>query len=339
MNKRKQVFMEGGRVVDTRMHLMVVSPPGYSKTFWLDQFIEGEYSIVGKTIQTHFEEVMTEAGWSGTIKFRDGVPYELPGAAREYMYGIIGSEEFSALTEMMQAQHSKTLATQLLTSLDKGKVRKRLGGMKIEYDTYATLWAGCQPARLNLTSGLGRRIVFLEFLPTLQDKETIKRARREAKNIRPNIMRLQLIHKKLNELKVKINNIEKVTFDDSVFSFFDSMKVPHIEEILYERVLLGYTLMTESLSENVTVRLDSTSRKLITQEHVWRRSIQRGPEFAEVVLILKEHDNKMPLPALKDELLMFGKDWEASSSILRSMCKMNIISIRGQVVELLERKK
>jgi len=337
VNKAKQIYFEAGKVVDTRLHLLMVAPPGFSKTFWLDQFLEGEYSILGKEIDCHFEEVMTEAGWSGTIKFQNGTPYELPGAAKEYMYSIIGTEEFSALTEMMQQMHSRTLATQLLTSLDKGVVRKRIGGVKIDYQTYVTLWAGCQITRLHLTSGLGRRIFFLEFIPSKEDKKLLTQKRREAKHVRANIGRLREIRMKLKELKQKIARIEKVTFEDAVHSLFDKMKLPHFEEILYERLILGNAIMTSNLSSNVTAFVDARIKDMCERERKWRQSIQRGPEIKELLTLINEYGGKVDVETLKDDLLTYGKDWTMSTDLLFRMSRAKLIKLSDTHVELVKR--
>lgn len=88
----------------------MLAPPGFSKTFWLEQFLRGIQAILkGSSIDIGFEGAMTEAGFVGTTKFVDGERRIIRGCAKVFCDAIVGIEEFSALTEMMKAQYSKQL--------------------------------------------------------------------------------------------------------------------------------------------------------------------------------------------------------------------------------------
>ena len=115
MNQEKKIYWRGALVPNTRLHIMFVSPPGFSGTFWLEQFIRESTALIRDcNIDTAFEGSMTEAGFVGTVKFVDGSPQITAGAAQMFNKSILGIEEFSAITTMMSQQHSRLLDSAML---------------------------------------------------------------------------------------------------------------------------------------------------------------------------------------------------------------------------------
>ena len=334
-NKKNFVYFESGRVPDLRLHIMMVAPPGFSKTFWLEQYLDGVQAILKDSgIDIGFEGIMSEAGFVGTIRFVDGEPIIVQGMAKLYDKAIVGIEEFSALTEMMKQQHAKLLDSALLGALDSGRVRKRLAAGDVKYETNLTLWCGTQPARFDLTSGLGRRFLFLEFIPTRTDFQLLKIARRRSKNIAFNPIRTQRIRGEIKRLLKEVEKIKKVEFDPKVFKFFDKLEIIHYEEMLMERLLIGYHIMRGRFGKTLTVTLDDIAKQLVIRAKRFRDSIRRGSEFSEVLQILREHGGKMYLTDLKERLLYYGKDWSQSTQIIQEMLRMRAIRLRGEYVEL-----
>ncbi|GAH74472.1 unnamed protein product, partial [marine sediment metagenome] len=129
--------------------------------------------LLNSGIDNTMENMMTGAGFVGTTKFKDGEKVKELGLAEERPAAIIGIEEFSAVTNMFKATHSGELDTALLGALDSGYCYKRLASGPIKYQTFVTLQTGVQPARFNLSSGLGRRLLFIEFIPTRKDWNTL----------------------------------------------------------------------------------------------------------------------------------------------------------------------
>ena len=67
-NRSYNIYTRSGRTVNTRIHIAFVAPPGFSKTYYLEQFLESKNSILGvKPIKTVFQQRMTEASAFGTI--------------------------------------------------------------------------------------------------------------------------------------------------------------------------------------------------------------------------------------------------------------------------------
>jgi len=164
-NKKDNIHLESGLMKDKRLHVMFVAPPGFSKSFWIKQFLKGDTCLYANTsLKKGFQGLMTEAGWVGTIKFITNAEgetesKEFRGAAWRYRDGIIGIEEFSVLSDYFEGR-SGALDNAILTSLDDGSCYKSLAAGEMKYETNVSVFGGTQPTRFNLSSGLGRRFLF-----------------------------------------------------------------------------------------------------------------------------------------------------------------------------------
>ncbi|MBU0792030.1 MAG: hypothetical protein KKC55_16400, partial [Gammaproteobacteria bacterium] len=209
VNKEKQFYLESGAVPDLRLQIFLVSPPGYMKSFFLKILLDGPTSVFGGSIiNTAFQGSMTEAGFVGTVKFgADDEPTTHYGAAYEYSHHIVGIEEFNALTNAMKQEHSSNLDNALLTALDSGMLVKRLGPGEISYSTNVTLFSGSQPARFDLSSGLGRRFLFIYFIPSKEEKELIRAGRRRGKGVRGKPEILLRAQREVEEIDERVKNI------------------------------------------------------------------------------------------------------------------------------------
>ena len=216
-NRREEVYFEAREVPSLRMHILFVAPPGWSKSFYMKQFLQGKYAIFrGTGLNYGFESTLTEAGFVGTIRYEMGEILIIDGAAKIYSDGIIGIDEFSAITKALQQQHSTLLDTQLLAALDHGLVCKRLGAGKIEYETQLTLWAGIQPMRFDLTSGMGRRFIYLAFFPTKDEADTLLQSWWKSKNVRPDVRHLEKIRHRIRQFMKDIRQVRQLDFTDKV---------------------------------------------------------------------------------------------------------------------------
>jgi len=333
-NKNHRILFEHGLVMDTRMHIFFVAPPGFSKTFWLRKMLDPKYGLIaGGPFKTGFEQYMTEAGWTGSIVPVNGGWIESPGVAYDYRSGIVGVEEFSALVTAMRQKHSAALDTALLASLDSGMVRKRLRGGKICYETNVTLWAATQPARFDLSSGMGRRFMFILFLPSSRDTELIKQARRRGKYVEPPDSSLYVYRAELKEKFYKLDNLKQIVFLPEVYQLFDELQILHFEEALAERLLIGYHVMKEDIGKELYIRVDPEAKRLVRLAFMWRDQIRRGTELAQVISILREHNGKMPLEQLREKLLDYGMDYVKSTNLIYMLCRDQVLRLRdGEVM-------
>ena len=163
-NKSHHIYVVNRRTPDTRLHVLMCAPPGAEKTFWQEQFLRGDQALLHNSdLDVGFMGTITEAGFVGTIKFEAGEKKEFMGICKTRETAIIGSEEFSAVTESMKAEYAKTLDSAMLGALDSGWVYKNLGAGELNYQTGLTLWAATQPARFDLRGGMGRRFLFISL--------------------------------------------------------------------------------------------------------------------------------------------------------------------------------
>jgi len=334
-NQKAPLWLEAGRIADSRLHIMFVSPPGFSKSFWLEQFMRGAQSLLdGSTIDYVMEGAMTEAGFIGTTRSNKGTIIETPGLAEEHSNAIIGIEEFSALSHLMQTQYSSLLDTALLNALDSGWCYKRLAAGSIKYKTNLTLWCGTQPARFDLSSGLGRRFLFLQLIPTQRDFDLIRSRRREAKGIQYNVHRMDLIKLGLRAKIRAVGDLETLEWSPRIYQLFDRLKIVHYEEALFEKLILGYNVMSKTFDRKLRVDLDETLESMVRQEIYWRDQIRKGSEYAEVLVILRDAGGSLPLKTLRDRLVYFGLDMRQSTELVRSMIALRLLKMKNGVVSL-----
>lgn len=325
-NKKNHIYFLGRRIPDLRNHIMFVAPPGGEKTFWQEQYLRGAQALLKDSgTEGVMKGAMTEAGFVGTKRFDGGKAQEIPGICRTHGYSIVGVEEFSAIADMLRQEHSKALDPALLGALDAGWVYKDLAAGPISYETFLTLWVGTQPARFDLRGGMARRFLFIYFIPSKADLRELKLARRRAKNKRFNPIQTDRIRAELKKLKQDIQQIQKITFDDSVYKLYDQYKFLHWEEQLYDHLIMGYHIMRGKFDNELYVGLDEEIQRTLLEEAHFRDTIRRGSEFAEVLLILRDHQGSMGLFQLKDELLSFGLDWRQSRDLISEMIRMRAL--------------
>jgi hypothetical protein len=261
------------------------------------------------------------------VKVVNGDPIEVKGAAFDHRTAILGVDEFAALTNAMKQEHSTNLDSAMLTALDSGYLVKRLALGKIEYLTDLTLFTGSQPSRFNLTSGLGRRFIFEYFIPTKAESEEIKIARREAKNSFPDTSTLCAVRNNLKKIVDTIPLIESIELDKSVYDKLDRLDVPHFEEMLYERVAIGYAIAIQNGGDKkLRVAIDPDLGKLFEQIYGWRMEIKKGAEVSEVFSVIREMD-MCTLSSVKQRLTDFGLEYTQSTNLIELLARQGRIKI------------
>ncbi len=334
-NQKAKIYWEGSRLPSMRLHLLFVAPPGFMKTYYLEQMLRGKYCILGNTVPKTFEAVLTEAGLIGTISSMDDNVWVESGLAKDYATGIVGVDEFSAITQMLKTTHSGQLDVQLLSVLDSGWAYKRLAHGKLEYQTQFTLWAGVQPARYDLTSGLGRRLCFLLFLPTKKEADELLEAWAGARGIRPNVEQIEELWRKLKQVKQEIQEVETVEFDPKLLQVYKHMGIFPYEGALYDRIVLGYQLLRNP-GKRVYVSIDdSMIKSLVNREVAWRRQVSVGSEFKQVLNILQGLGGSAKRSVLLQDCLMLGWDLEKFNQVLNTMQRYKLIQFDNQEVRLI----
>lgn len=327
-NQRREFFFEQGRVANLRIHIFFCSPPGYMKTLLLQKMLLGGLSVFGNSaVKTNFEGAMTEAAFTGTVRMgQNGQVATEFGAAHEHRESILGIDEFAILTNAMKMEHSINLDNVMLTALDSGYLVKRLALGKIQYLTQLTLWTGSQPARFDLTSGLGRRFLFMYFIPVKNERFEIKMARRHGKNIYPSSQTMGQMKRAISTVVDKCKGIQKIEFDEKIYTAIDKLNIPHFEEILYERLALGFCLATrEKFDATFKVKMYPQLYIMFNRANEWRKDIKKGTEYSQIIKIIKDM-GMCPLTDIKVELGNFGFTYKSATAALNSLHKLGLIS-------------
>lgn len=338
VNHAQKMEITSGDVADLRLHLIFCAPPGFSKTYWLNQFMRGQHAILANTgIDVTMEASVTGAGFVGTKKFVDGQSEHVMGLAELHSTAIIGIEEFSAVTSMFKASHSGELDNALLLALDSGYVQKRLAAGPIKYRTFITLQTGSQPARFDLSSGLGRRFLIIEFMPTSKDFRILTLARRRARGRRFNPIRLGRIRTELRSLRDKLLNIREIEIDENFYTYMDDCGIKHVEEVLHERFLVGLNVMRGNFKDKGTVmfaEMDSVAKGLLDAEMGWRFNIKRGSDLSQVISIVQDFGGLVEVDDVRMRLLDYGMDFRQAAALIDSMVGMRLIKRKGSKVYL-----
>jgi len=165
---------------DTRIHLMLRGAKGSGKSILIQMFLGEGTGLLHSANQDLGQGMrsmlgpnsVTEAGMFGSVD-EDGNILGRP-LAREMCGGFLGFEEFSSMSDASKKEHSLDMKNQLLTSLDNGRVQKALRAGWVNYTTRYTIWAGTQPARFELESGLDRRFFIIDIEMTPEKERLYK---------------------------------------------------------------------------------------------------------------------------------------------------------------------
>lgn len=328
-NQKRKYYYEHDRIPDMRLHIIMVAPPGFSKSFFLKQLLSDIYGLFSNLgLPVAFEGRCTEAGLIGTIT--NGV-HQI-GLAEEYATGIVGIEEFSAITFAMKQEHSLTLEPALNQALEGGHVTKRLAKGKIEYQTYFTLWAGTQISRFDVSSGLGRRFLFVYWVPSDSDFQTLIDAVWSGVNVRLPPQKLQSFHATAAQFLKDLVNLKRVHFSDKLKVLLSSR--PHYEHLIFRKLALGYNLLVKDLSKTreLEVELDNTLTELIKTAVSWRVQLLADAEGWQVITLLQTHGGKMKWSDLAVSLLRYGLSYSNSSALIkRLLASRTLIYSNGEV--------
>lgn len=315
-NFKREFFIEHGRLANTRMHIFFCAPPGYTKSLILQRLIQGKAAAYAESgVNINFEGSMTEAAFTGTVRVVESEIQAVFGAAHEHRESILGIDEFASLTNAMKMDHSINLDNAMLTALDSGYLIKRLALGKIQYVTQLTLWTGSQPARFDLTSGLGRRFFFIYWIPSSKEEGVIKTARREAKNVYPKLELKKEINRNISKMKSKLKRVKKVVFADKIYRILDNFKIPHFEEPLYERLAMGYAIARDQLDKKLYVDVDTILSGMFAMEKNWRDEIKTGAELTEVLKVCKDLE-PISVTELKKKLADFGMTYQRATVVI-----------------------
>ncbi len=290
-HREKPILTEGDLPMDVRLHIFMVTIPGFGKTYTINQFGGKANGLLKDTdIETGKIASITSSGMVGSIKSTpDGNTVVNRGVLQRKANAILMSDEFSNVTTGAKTAHSLNLIDDLLTALDTGEMNKDQSGGALEYDTWSTVWGATQTGRFDLKSGLIRRFVFVVYMPDAGDVYKLRMMRRESKNLKTNLQKLLEFKLGLNARKKEIEeNLKEVVFTEEFYDWINEFYSMHYEDALYERIILGYWLMkSHSIGEKLVLTLNDEVKGIMLKQMDDRLRIQKGVQKVRIMDAIK----------------------------------------------------
>ena len=333
---KKPIYTPMSQVADTRLHILMRGKKGSGKSILINLFLsEGTgllYNKNGAEIGMAFRtdiapNSITEAGMFGSVN-DEGEVMGRP-LAREMCGGFLGFEEFSSLTEASRKEHSVDMTNQLLTSTDNGRVKKAMRAGWVEYTTRYTLWAGTQPGRFELESGLDRRFFIIDIEMSAEKEMQYKKAQaRQASMDVDERLALADLAIEIKDfiasraMEVIMNPPKGVKFDDKINEWLFSPHVRSHEADLFRRLCLGYAVMRPDYKggEILHVEMTPTLREILDdclrmrrnvmdadlsliKNTFWNTELSRSNLVKEIARMITNGDYQSAKQWIKDNLL------------------------------------
>jgi len=323
MNLKRKVYMTHGRVPDTRMQILFTAPPGWSKSLFLKHCVKPGYGILNAgTIPTRFMGSCTEAGWTGSSG-NGAMSGPTIGIAERYKTGVVAMEEFTAITAMLEQQHSQHLEAALNMALFEGDVEKDLKGTTISFHTDITLWAGNQIMNFSISGGMFRRFFHLYWCPRLHEGRLLEDANWDGDNTALNKPRLDNYHLELIRLQKNLSKIQGVEFTPAFKRLL--IGVPHFEKNIYKAFAIGYIIMLDSnVPTKLIVDASPEIAEYIQKAKEWRRQLLADPRGFQVEGLLYDLEaNKYPVAwkDVREKNLLFSVSFNDTDEIVRNLMR------------------
>tara|TARA_R110000851_G_scaffold46344_12_gene112774 strand:- start:306 stop:1655 length:1350 start_codon:yes stop_codon:yes gene_type:complete len=273
---------------DTRIHILMRGAKGSGKSVLILMFLaEGTGLLhsanqdLGQGMRTMMgANSITEAGMFGSVDEEGNIAGR--PIAREMCGGFLGFEEFSSMSDASKKDHSLDMKNQLLTSLDNGRVQKAMRNGWVNYTTRYSIWAGTQPARFELDSGLDRRFFIIDIEMTPEKERAYKIAQHKQANMqveeRAMLANLNMDIKAWIRHRVETavaNPPSGIIFDDDIMDWIDRPDVRSFEADLFRRLCIGYAMMQPEYrgGEPLIIKLDDTLTEILNQSLAMRRTV------------------------------------------------------------------
>ena len=145
---------------------------------------------------------------------------------------------------------------------------KGLAGTPIKFFTHHTLWAATQPGkRFDVSSGLGRRLNFVQYLPTKEEQEEYKDAQEKGYGREANPDIIANIRGYLYKVW-KQKYVQDIVFSDSYLEkrkIWLKTAIRHTDIKLIDNVAMGYNFITtfKEMEPILEVKVDKRLSELI----------------------------------------------------------------------------
>jgi hypothetical protein len=279
-------------VADTRLHILMRGMKGSGKSVLINLFLAPGTGLlnnplnaaIGMAFRTDIgPNSITEAGMFGSVN-EEGEIMGRP-LAREMCGGFLGFEEFSSLVDAAKKDHSTDMTNQMLTSVDNGRVKKAMRAGWVEYTTRYTLWAGTQPGRFEMESGMDRRFFIIDIDMNPEKEILFKKAQAKQASM-TNMERLELadIAIKIKDffteraMEVIMNPPTGLWFDDEFNEWLFKPEVRSHEADLFRRLAIGYAIMSPDYEggDKLAIKMTPQLRQILDDCLKMRRNVMDG---------------------------------------------------------------
>lgn len=340
MNRQRKIYYVGRMLPNNRLHLLFCAPAGYMKSYFLRQMAGDDYAIFrGSGVKIGREQEMTSPAFTGTAATANGVKTRYVGAAEEYKDGVMLIDEFKGLTDALSVQGNGQMESQLLSALDSGQIVKRLSNERIEYTSHLTLWTGIQPAVLNISSGLGRRLCYLLFIPTRKDNDVLLEVQQEQQGQKPDVVKMNKIWLRQKTFIKDLDKIERITYAPEVWTEYKRAKIYSYESTFFNNMLLGATLATQTeIEKEIYVDMkDKRVKELFNHEKEWRKKINQGVTYIQMMSIIHGLGGSADIAEVYEECTMLGLNIPQVTDLITDMVRYGMIQKRGSRVEVFKK--
>ena len=285
----RPIYTPMSHVADTRLHIVMRGIKGSGKSILINLFLAPRTGLlsnkanaeIGLGFRTDIgANSITEAGMFGSVD-EDGNIMGRP-LAREMCGGFLGFEEFSSLIDAAKKDHSTDMTNQMLTSTDDGRVKKVMKAGWVEYTTRYTRWAGTQPARFEMESGMDRRFFVIDIDMTPDKELKYKMAQAKQASMAPHERaELVAIAESMRDffteraMDVILNPPKGLYFDDEFNEWLFRPEVRSHEADLFRRLALGYAVMSPHYKggDILRIRMTDQLREILDRCLQMRRNV------------------------------------------------------------------
>jgi len=220
------------------------------------------------------------------------------------------------------------MKNQLLTSTDNGRVMKALKQGWVRYNTRYTVWAGTQPGRFEMASGLDRRFFILDIDMNPNKESEFKKAmaRQSAMTgqTRANLAEQAIAIKawvRSRMMDAILNPPTGICFSDELTEWIQQPAVRSFESDLCRRLAIGYTMMKPEykggqilmvdldepllglLNDSLKMRRNVMDADLaLIKASLWGKDIPKSSLIKEVARMVTSGDYQMSKRWIEDNL-------------------------------------
>lgn len=337
-NVDHRLYSSYGLPTNFRSHIVYIAPSGWTKSTYFRILLKDRDGIVwnnDKVFPTDLHSSFSPASWFGTIKeAKDNEVEQRDGIFHRYKRGIVGADDYQALTLLFDGQGIGEDERALMTALDTDEAVKNLslGQIRIR-NVGVTMWFGIRPSRVNLTSGLARRFQFPRFYPTRVEAEIFRRMAREQMEMNMEVEGLET--EKLPMLDTFLETYNHIVNQgivdidyQTVNEWLANYRLPHFEENVYRNMAIGYSVASGTYPK---VEIEGELEQMLKDEIVSRESLRTDPYRLMFYNIIRaEDDESIKYKDLMYHMTMFLQfDEESAKQLIRKEKREGRIVMKG----------